>query len=52
LNCIRHLLSPIDYRDIERSEVVIPDRVRNPDYICHPVSDEMIVPEVHRLIDS
>lgn len=47
LNCIQHLLSHFDYQEIERPEVVLPTRVRNPDYIRHPVPDDMIVPEIY-----
>lgn len=47
LNCIQHLLSHFDYHEIERPEVVLPARVRNPDYIRHPVPDDMIVPEIY-----
>ncbi len=45
LNCIAHLLSQFDYADVERPSVLLPPRVRNPDYIRQPVPDEMIVPE-------
>jgi polyphosphate kinase len=47
LNCIQHLLSHFDYHEIERPEVVLPARVRNPDYLRHPVPDDMIVPEIY-----
>ncbi|KAF1043462.1 MAG: Polyphosphate:ADP phosphotransferase [Xylophilus sp.] len=45
LNCIDHLLSQVPYTEVQHSEVVLPARVRNPDYIRHPVPAEMIVPE-------
>jgi polyphosphate kinase 2 len=47
LNCIHHLLSQFDYHEIERPEVVLPARVRNPDYLRHPVPASMMVPEVY-----
>jgi len=47
LNCIRHLLSQFAYEEIQRPEVQLPTRVRNPDYIRHPVPSSMIVPEVY-----
>ncbi|MEN9886509.1 MAG: hypothetical protein RL758_1087 [Pseudomonadota bacterium] len=47
LNCIHHLLSQFNYHDIERPEVVLPERVRNPDYLRHPVPGHMIVPQVY-----
>ena len=45
LNCIDHLLSQVPYHEIEHPEVTLPGRVRNPDYIRHPVPQDMIVPE-------
>jgi polyphosphate kinase 2 len=45
LNCIDHLLSQVPYHDVPHESVVLPDRVRNPDYLRHPVPDHMIVPE-------
>ena len=47
LNCIHHLLSQFPYEEVERAEVVLPERVRNKDYIRHPVPAEMIVPQVY-----
>jgi len=45
LNCIDHLLSQVPYHEVPHPEVQLPDRVRNPDYIRHPVPPEMFVPE-------
>jgi polyphosphate kinase len=45
LNCIDHLLSQVPYHEITHPEINLPGRVRNPDYIRHPVPAEMIVPE-------
>ena len=47
LNCIHHLLSQIPYGDVEKSEVVLPDRVHHPDYVRHAVPPEMYVPEIY-----
>ncbi len=47
LNCIHHLLGQFPYHEIERPEVVLPARVRNPDYLRHPAPQEMVVPEVY-----
>ncbi len=47
LNCIEHLLSQVPYHEIEHPSVELPARVRNPDYIRHPVPENMFVPEVH-----
>ncbi len=45
LNCIAHLLDQMPYREVPRDAVVLPQRVRNADYIRHPVPAHMIVPE-------
>lgn len=47
LNCISHLLSQVPYEEIEKPEVILPERVFNPDYLRQPVPDDMIVPEVY-----
>jgi len=45
LNCIEHLLSQLPYNEVQHPEIDLPSRVRNPDYIRHPVPSEMYVPE-------
>lgn len=45
LNCISHLLSQVKYSEVNQPEIVMPDRVRNPDYIRHAIPQGMIVPE-------
>ena len=47
LNCISHLLSQIPYDEVARPTVVLPERVRNPDYHRGPVPTEMYVPSVY-----
>lgn len=47
LNCIAHLLAQIPYETVPRPEIVLPDRVRHPDYHRNPVQPEMYVPEVY-----
>jgi polyphosphate kinase 2 len=47
LNCIAHLLSLMPYTEIAKPVVELPARVRNPDYIRHPVPAQMMVPEVY-----
>ena len=44
LNCISHLLSQIEYGEVEHAPVVLPKRVYNADYIREPVPKEMFVP--------
>jgi len=46
LNCMSHLLSQIPYQDVAHQPVVLPARVRNPDYLRGPVPAEMHVPAV------
>jgi polyphosphate kinase len=45
LNCIAHLLDQIPYQEIAQAPVVLPARVRNPDYHRGPIPPEMYVPE-------
>jgi polyphosphate kinase 2 len=45
LNCIDHLLSLVPYEEVDHPEVVLPERVRNPEYIRNPVPADMIIPE-------
>lgn len=47
LNCISHLLSQIPYTEIVKPTVVLPVRVRNPDYHRGPIPQEMYVPAVY-----
>jgi polyphosphate kinase len=45
LNCMSHLLEQIPYQTVRHAPVVLPSRVRNPDYHRGPVPAEMFVPE-------
>ncbi len=45
LNCIAHLLEQVPYGEINHPEIVLPQRVHNPDYIRHPVPQSMLVPD-------
>ena len=47
LNCIHHLLTQIPCGEVTHPEIVLPERVRNPDYIRHPVPADMYVPAVY-----
>jgi polyphosphate kinase 2 len=47
LNCIHHLLSQIPYTEVPRNPVVLPERVRNPNYHRAPVPAEMHVPSIY-----
>jgi polyphosphate kinase 2 len=47
LNCIHHLLTQLPYEEFEHPKVLLPERVHHPDYVRHPVPQEMIVPEIY-----
>jgi polyphosphate kinase 2 len=47
LNCIHHLLQQMPYADVPRQSIDLPARVRNPDYLRHPVPETMFVPGVY-----
>ena len=47
LNCIHHLLHQVPYQEVQHEEVVLPARVRNPEYFRTPVPLEMYIPEVY-----
>jgi polyphosphate kinase len=44
LNCIAHLLSQIPYQELGHEPVVLPPRVRNPDYHRGPIPKDLYVP--------
>lgn len=45
LNCINHLLGQLPYHEVPHPAVALPARVRNEDYLRHPVPASMYVPE-------
>ncbi len=47
LNCIHHLLGQMPYTEVPHDPVVLPERVRNPEYFRQPVPQDMYVPEVY-----
>jgi polyphosphate kinase 2 (PPK2 family) len=47
LNCIHHLLDQMPYQEVAHPPIVLPERVRNNDYIRHPVPPELMVPQVY-----
>ena len=47
LNCIAHLLSQLPYQEVPHPPVVLPERVRNPEYLRQPVPPSMYVPELY-----
>lgn len=47
LNCISHFLTQIPYAEIERPQIALPERVKNPDYSRAPVPKSLYVPSVY-----
>jgi polyphosphate kinase 2 len=47
LNCIAHLLEAIPYDEVPKPEIVLPERIRHPDYHRGPVPQEMYVKTVY-----
>jgi polyphosphate kinase len=47
LNCITHLLGQLPYQEVPHPPIVLPPRVRNDDYLRHPVPAEMYVPDIY-----
>ena len=47
LNCINHLLSQIPYQEIQRDEVVLPEREHHDNYQREPIAEDMYVPNVY-----
>ena len=45
LNMISHFLSLIPYGDVPKTDVALPERVHHADYVRHPVSPDLYVPE-------
>ena len=47
LNCMSHLLSMIPYGEVPHEDIVLPDRVFNPDYERDVLSRDLYVPQVY-----
>ena len=47
LNCINHLLSQIPYQEIQRANVVLPEREHHDNYQREPIGEDMYVPNVY-----
>ena len=47
LNCIHHLLTQVNYQEVEREPIALPTRVHHPDYVRNPVPEEIYVPQVY-----
>ena len=47
LNCIRHLLSMIHYKDMTPQKIELPPKQLEKGYVRPPISDQNFVPEVY-----
>jgi polyphosphate kinase 2 len=47
LNCIRHLLSVIPYKDLTPEPITLPPRQEDKGYVRPPITDQTFVPEVY-----
>ena len=47
LNCIRHLLSMIPYKDLTPERIKLPPRQKDDNYVRPPMSDQNFIPEVY-----
>ena len=47
LNCMEHILSKINYKDIPHKKVALPERVFKPNYERRVLPDELYVPKIY-----
>ncbi len=47
LNCIEHILSQIQYSELDNQKIELPDRVFNPDYERRVLPDKLYVPKIY-----
>ena len=47
LNCIRHLLSLVPYKDLTPEPIVLPARQSDGGYVRPPITDQTFVPEIY-----
>ena len=47
LNCIRHLLSLVPYKDLTPEPIVLPPRQSDGSYVRPPITDQTFVPEIY-----
>lgn len=52
LNCIRHLLSMISYKDLTPEPIVLPPRQSDGGYVRPPITDQTFVPAIYVPEDS
>ena len=47
LNCIRHLLTQVRYKEIKHPPILLPQREYHSDYMRVPVPEEIHIPQVY-----
>jgi hypothetical protein len=47
LNCIKHLLSLISYKDLTPEQIKLPPRQKDEGYVRPPLADQNFVPDVY-----
>ena len=47
LNCMAHLLSMIPYQEIEGTEIILPPRQKDGNYVRPPYAEQNFVPEIY-----
>lgn len=46
INCITHLLSQFDYKEVKKPDIVLPERQRNEGYVRPPIDEQTFVKDV------
>ncbi|WHH58087.1 polyphosphate kinase 2 [Petroclostridium sp. X23] len=46
INCIAHLLSMIEYHEIKKQKIILPERQENTFYVRPPIEDQNFVPDI------
>jgi polyphosphate kinase 2 len=46
INCIAHLLSMIEYHEIKKEKIILPERQENTFYVRPPIEDQNFVPDI------
>jgi polyphosphate kinase len=47
LNCMLHLLQQVPHREVRHEPIALPEREHMPDYVRHPVPNELYIPNVY-----
>ena len=47
LNCIKHLIDQVPYKEVPNEEISLPDRIFNPDYERNTFPKSLFIPEIY-----